>query len=178
MNLYKDIPAGANLPEEINVVIDIPKGSSSKFEYDEEKGYFSLDRVLYSPFIYPFEYGFIPQTHSEDGDSLDVILLATYPTFSGCVIKAKPIGVLLMSDEAGGDNKIIAVPVNKVDPRFKEIQDISDVGEHLRKEIELFMQDYKKLEVEKYKHVKVEGWAGREKAKELISTGAKKYSQE
>ncbi|MFH1656925.1 MAG: inorganic diphosphatase [bacterium] len=177
MNLYKDIPAGSNPPEEINVVIDIPKGSSSKFEYDEEKGYFALDRVLYSPLIYPFEYGFIPQTHSEDGDSLDVILLATYPTFPGCVIKARPIGVLLMSDEAGGDNKIIAVPVDKVDPRFKEIKDITDVGEHLKKEIELFMQDYKKLEVEKYKHVKVEGYAGKEKAKELIVAASEKYSK-
>ncbi len=175
MNFYKDIPAGDNPPEEINVVIDIPKGSSSKFEYNEEKGYFELDRVLYSPFIFPFEYGFIPQTDSEDGDSVDVVLLATHPTFPGCVIKARPVGVLLMSDEAGGDNKIIAVPTEKVDPRFKEIQDIADVGEHLKKEIELFMKDYKKLETEKYKHVKVEGYESKGKAQEIIKKGMEKF---
>ncbi|MCK5044616.1 inorganic diphosphatase [Candidatus Parcubacteria bacterium] len=175
MNLYKDIPTGDNPPEEINVAIDIPKGASSKFEYNEEKGYFELDRVLFSPLIYPFEYGFIPQTDSDDGDSVDVILLATYPTFPGCVIKARPVGVLLMSDEAGGDNKIIAVPVDKVDPRFHEIKDIADVGEHLKKEIELFMRDYKKLEVEKYKHVKVDGWGGKEKAQEIIKKGMEKF---
>ncbi len=175
-NLFKDIPSGENPPENINVIVENIKGSKNKIEY-EKQGFFKLDRTCYSPFAIPFEYGFIPQTHSEDGDSLDVILLATYPTFSGCVIKARPVGVLLMRDEAGGDNKIIAVPVDKVDPRFKEIKDIADVGEHLKKEIESFMQDYKKLEVEKYKHVKVEGYAGKEKAKELIVAASEKYSK-
>jgi len=171
-NLFKEIPAGDNLPEEINVVIDIPKGAKSKFEYNEEGGYFKLDRVLYSPLFFPFEYGFIPQTHSEDGDSLDVVLLATYPTFSGCVIKARPVGVLLMKDENGTDNKIIAVPVDKVDPRFKEIKDIDDVGQHLKKEIEVFFSDYKKLEKEKYKYVKVEGWRGKDEAIKVIEKAA------
>ena len=175
MNLYKDIPAGDNLPEQINVVVDIPKGCANKYEYDEEKGYIALDRVLYSPMVYPFEYGFIPQTHSEDGDSLDVVLLTTYPTLPSCVIKARPIGMLLMSDEEGTDNKIIAVPVEKVDPRFKEIQDINDLGEHIRKEIKNFFEDYKKLEPGKYEHVKVEGFENREKAKEIIGKAIEKY---
>jgi inorganic pyrophosphatase len=175
-NLFKDIPPGENPPEKINVVIDIPKGQNNKFEYKEE-GYFSLDRVLFSPFFFPFEYGFIPQTASEDGDSLDVILLTTYPTFPGCVIKARPIGVLLMKDEAGTDNKIVAVPVEKVDPNFKEIKKIEDVGEHLKKEIKVFFEDYKKLEKEKYKHVKVEGFAGLEEAKKIIEKGVKNYKK-
>lgn len=175
MNLFKDLPTGPNPPDEINVVIDIPKGSSNKYEYQEDKGYFELDRVMYSPFFYPFDYGFIPQTASEDGDSLDVVLLTTFPTFSGCVIKARPIGVFLMKDEEGPDNKIIAVPLENVDPRFKEIQDIKDVSEHLKKEIEVFFSDYKKLEKEKYKLVKTDGYQGVEKAKEIIKKAIKKY---
>ncbi len=177
-NLFKDIPAGENPPEQINIVIDIPKGSGNKYEYEEDKGYFKLDRTLYSPMFFPFEYGFIPQTISEDGDSLDVVLLTTYPTFSGCVISARPIGVLLMEDEAGIDNKIVAVPSEKVDPRFGEIQKTEDLGEHLKKEIETFFADYKKLEKEKYKFVKIKGWKGTEKAKEIIKKAVEKYAGE
>ena len=176
-NLFKNILPGDKIPEEINVVVDIPRGSSNKYEYNEEGGYTELDRVLYSPMFYPFEYGFIPQTASEDGDSLDVALLITYPTFSGCVIKARPIGVLLMEDEEGTDNKIIAVPIDKVDPRFKEIRTISDLGEHIKKEIEVFFSDYKKLEKEKYKFVKVGGWQGIEAAMEVIEKAVKRYKE-
>lgn len=175
-NLFKDVSAGENPPDKINVVIDIPKGSNNKYEYQEEKGYFKLDRTLYSSLFFPFEYGFIPQTMSGDGDSLDVVLLTSYPTFPGCVISARPIGLLLMKDEEGTDNKVIAVPSEKVDPRFKEVQKIEDVGEHLRKEIELFFADYKKLEKEKYKFVKIEGWEGVEKAKEIINKAVEKYA--
>lgn len=174
INLFKEISPGESPPHQINVVIDIPKGERNKFEYKEE-GYFELDRVLYSPFFFPFEYGFIPQTASEDGDALDVVLLTTYSTFPGCLIKARPIGVLLMEDEAGGDNKIIAVPDDKVDPRFKEIKDIKDLSQHLKEEIEVFFADYKKLEKEKYKYVKIEGWAGKEEAEKIIEKGIKDY---
>lgn len=177
-NLFKDIPAGENPPEQINIVIDIPKGSKNKYEYEEDKGYFKLDRTLYSPMFFPFEYGFIPQTTSGDGDSLDVVLLTTYPTFSGCVISARPVGVLLMEDEAGIDNKIVAVPLEEVDPRFGEIRKIEDLGEHLKKEIEIFLADYKKLEKEKYKFVKIKGWKGAEKAKEIIKKAVEKYAGE
>lgn len=174
-NLFKDISPGKNFPDQINVVVDIPKGSGNKYEYKEDEGYFKLDRTLYSPMFFPFEYGFIPQTMSEDGDSLDVVLLTTFPTFSGCVIGARPIGVLLMKDEAGTDNKIVAVPLEKVDPRFKEIQKIEDLGEHIKKEIELFFADYKKLEKEKYKLVKIKGWRGIEEAKKIIKKAIEKY---
>lgn len=176
-NLFKDIPAGDNPPEQINVVIDIPRGSSNKYEYNEKAGFFELDRVLYSPFFFPFEYGFIPQTASEDGDSLDVVLLVSFPTFPGCLIKARPIGTLIMKDEEGVDNKIIAVPLEKVDPRFKEIRTVEDLAEHLKKEIELFFADYKKLEKEKYKFVKVEGWQGLDPAKEIIKRACQKYKE-
>ncbi|MCK4355041.1 inorganic diphosphatase [Candidatus Parcubacteria bacterium] len=175
MNLYKDIPAGENLPEQINVVVDIPKGCNNKYEYSEQGGYFTLDRVNYSPMFYTFDYGFVPQTHSEDGDALDVLLLTTYPTFPGCVVKARPIGVLLMKDEAGLDNKIISVPIEEIDPRFKEIQDINDLGEHYKKEIQIYFEDYKKLEPEKYKHVKVDGFENKEKALEIIKDAVERY---
>jgi len=176
INLFKDIPAGENPPAKINVVVDIPKGSKNKYEYEEDKGYFKLDRTLYSPMFFPFEYGFIPQTTSGDDDSLDVVLLTTYPTFPGCVISARPIGVLLMEDEAGIDNKIVAVPLEKIDPRFKKIRKIEDINEHLKKEIEIFLADYKKLEKEKYKFVKIKGWEGVDKAKEIIKKAAEKYA--
>ena len=176
VNFYKDISPGNNPPEEINVIIDIPKGCSNKYEYKEEKGCFELDRVLYSPIFFPFEYGFIPQTSSEDGDGLDVVLLLTYPTFPGCLIKARPIGVLLMEDEAGIDHKIIAVPQEKIDPRFKEIQDIKDLSEHFKKEIQTFFEDMKKLEPGKF--VKLKGWQEKDRAKELIKQAIKKYGSE
>lgn len=177
-NLFKDIPAGKNPPEKINVVVEIIKGSSNKCEYNEEGGYFELDRTLFSPMYFPFEYGFIPRTRSGDGDSLDVVIISSRPTFPGCVVEARPIGVLLMSDEKGEDNKIIAVPAKEVDPRFKEVEDIKDIGDHLKQEIELFFSDYKKLEKEKYKLVKIEKWEGKEKAKEIIKEGIIKYGDE
>jgi len=174
VNLFKDIPSGENPPEKINVIVENAKGEKNKFEYDEQ-GFFKLDRTCYSPFAIPFEYGFIPQTKSGDGDSLDVILLVTYPTFTGCLVKARPIGLFLMMDEAGEDSKVVAVPDDKVDPRFKEIRDVKDLSQHLRDEIEVFFADYKKLEKEKYKHVKVQGFAGREEAEKIIEKAIKNY---
>jgi len=176
MNLFKDIPSGDNPPEKINVIIENTKGEKNKFEYDEE-GFFKLDRTCYSPFALPFEYGFIPQTKSGDGDSLDIILLVTHSTFPGCLVKARPIGILQMEDEAGQDNKIIAVPDDKVDPRFKEIRDIKDVRQHLKDEIVVYFLDYKKLEKEKFEHVKVRGWKGVEEAKKAIQKAVDNYKE-
>ena len=176
MNLFKEILSGGNPPQEINVVIEVPKGSSNKYEYNEEKGYFELDRTLYSPLFFPFSYGFIPQTRSEDGDSLDVVLLSTFPVSPGCLVAARPIGLLVMEDEAGEDNKIIAVPQGKIDPRFKEIQDIQDLPDHLRKEIKEFFEAYKRLEPGKF--VKLKGWEKAEKAKEVIKKAIQNYGSE
>jgi len=174
MNLFKDLPAGKKIPEKINVVVENIKGAKNKIEYDEG-GFFKLDRTCYSPVSIPFEYGFIPQTKSGDGDSLDVVLLVTHPTFPGCLVESRPIGVLLMEDEEGEDNKIVAVPDDKVDPRFKEIKDVKDLNQHLKEEIEIYFADYKKLEKEKYEHVKVKGWKGADEAKKMIAEGAKSY---
>src|SRR6056297_152603 len=168
-NLFKNLKPGSNPPEEINVVVDIPRGQSNKYEYNEEGGYFELDRTLFSPMVYPFEYGFVPQTAAGDGDSLDVAVLMTFSTFPGCVIKARPVGVLMMEDEDGIDNKIIAVPIDKVDPRFQGIRNLEDLEEHTRKEIQLFFKDYKKLEKGKYDQVKIKGWEKKEKSNELIN---------
>ncbi|MCK4781821.1 inorganic diphosphatase [Candidatus Parcubacteria bacterium] len=176
-NLLKILSPGSNPPEQINVVIDVAKGGSNKYEYKEE-GYFKLDRVLHSPLFFPFEYGFIPQTLYDDGDCLDVVLLTTFPTFPGCLVEARPIGMLLMEDEAGIDNKIITVPLKKVDPRFEEVESIDDLGKHFKKEIELFFADYKKLEEGKYEHVKIGGWKGIEEAKKVIKKAVEKYKNE
>ena len=173
VNLYKDISPGDNLPEEINVIIDIPKGCSNKYEYKGKEGYFELDRVIYSPIFFPFEYGFIPQTLSGDSDSLDVVLLTTFPTFSGCLIKARPVGVLLMEDEKGIDHKIVAVPLEKIDPHFKNIKDIENINEHLKKEIKVLFEDYKQLEKDKF--VKIKGWEKADTAKEIIQKAIERY---
>lgn len=176
MNLFKDIPAGKNPPDDIHVVIDIPARSQNKYEYQEDGGYFLLDRVLHSPMFYPLEYGFVPQSHGDDGDALDVLVLTTQPTFPGCVIRCRPLGVLLMEDEEGVDNKIIAVPVEKTDPRFRELQDITDIPEHVRKEVELFFAEYKRLEPGgKYEKVKVLGYKDVTEARSIITKAVSKY---
>lgn len=173
VNLYKNIPSGEKIPKEINIVVEIPKGEKNKYEYQEEKGYFILDRVLYSSLFFPFNYGFIPQTLSEDGDPLDVVLLSTFSLFPGCIVKGRPIGILVMEDEKGRDDKIIALPQEKADPRFLEIKDVKDLNSHIKKEIESFFSDYKKLE--KGKFVKIKGWKGKKEAEKLIKESAKRF---
>ncbi|MDD3170421.1 MAG: inorganic diphosphatase [Candidatus Paceibacterota bacterium] len=150
----------------LNVFIEIPKGSGNKYELDKEINKIVLDRALYSSVHFPFEYGFIEGTLSEDGDPLDVVVLASNPTFPGCIVPAKIIGLLNMEDESGIDYKIIAAPDDKIDPRFKEINDISDLSEHQRKEIQEFFEIYKRLEPNKW--VKVVGFESKEKAEEII----------
>ena len=173
INLYHEVPAGD--AEAFYVVVDLPKGSSNKVEYDEEGGYFKLDRVLHHQMFYPFDYGFIPQTHSDDGDAIDVCLLVTYPTFSGCVVKARTIGMIKTADEAGGDNKILAVPVSKVDPRFNEINSYEDLPKHVQEELLLHFKEIKKLEKAKYDKVVISGFASVEDAKAEITRAAEAY---
>lgn len=174
INLYHEIPAGD--ADAFRVVIDLPKGCSNKYEYDEEGGYFTLDRVLHHQMFYPFDYGFIPQTHSDDGDAIDVCLLVTYPTFPGCVVKARAIGMIKTADEKGGDNKIIAVPVGKVDPRFEEIQSVGDLPAHVREELLLHFKEIKKLEKAKYEKVVVNGFGTAEEAKAEIVKAMEAYN--
>lgn len=174
INLYKEVPCGT--PEEFNVVVEVVKGTMNKVEYVEEGGYFKLDRVLHQPTFYPFDYGFIPQTHGGDGDALDVCLLLTQPTFPGCVVKARAIGVIQMEDQDGVDDKIIAVPVAKVDPRFNEITSFEQLPAHVREEYMIYFKEYKKLEKKKYDLINVKGVAGAEAAREAVKGAMAAYT--
>lgn len=174
-NLFKDVSPGENPPEKINTVVDIPSGGSNKIEYNHHGGYFELDRSLYSAVYYPFEYGFLPQSIAGDGDPLDIVLLTTHPTFSGCVVASRPIGILSMKDEAGIDDKIICVPMESVDPRYKSVKTLEDLQDHLKKEIRQFMEDYKKLEAKG--EVEVHGWHGKQKAEQKITQSLKEYKE-
>lgn len=173
VNLYRDLPP--HYKGALNVVVEIPSGSVNKFEYHPD-GFFRLDRSLHSAVYYPFEYGFIPQTTAEDGDGIDVVLIVTHPTFPGCVVQARPIGLLSMKDDEGKDDKIVAVPIDDVDPRFKKLKTLSDVESHVRKEIEEFLLDYKKLE--KRKFVKFLGWRGKPAAELAIRKAVERYAKE
>ncbi len=143
----------------MEVVIEIPKGSRNKYEYDEEHGIFRLDRVLYSSAHYPTDYGFIPETLAEDGDHLDALVIVYEPTFPGCHVLVRPVGVLSMTDEAGVDAKILAVPEH--DPRFDEITELANVPAHLLREIDNFFATYKVLEK---KPTATLGWSDRDSA--------------
>lgn len=154
-----DIPAFVDEAKGyFNVVVEITKWSSNKVEYNEEKGYFSLDRVLYHSMFYPFDYGFIPQTSAGDGDAIDVCLLVTYPMFPGCVVKARAIGTLVTKDQSGEDYKVIAVPISKLDPRRDEVMSIDDLPKHIQEEISIYFKEYKKLEKEKYDKIEIGGF--------------------
>jgi inorganic pyrophosphatase len=164
MNLWRDIPAGDKPPEIVNVVIEVISRSRDKYEYEIEWDAFVLDRVLHSSVVFPVEYGFIPQTWFDDDDPLDIMVLSYEPAQVGCIIKARPIGVLIMEDEKGEDPKILSVPVS--DPRFNGIHDIEDVHPHKLKEIQEFFETYKRLEPHKF--VKFKAWKNAEEAKKII----------
>ena len=160
---------------EILIFIEIPKNSKVKFEFDEKLKAIKLDRVLYGPNYFPFEYGFIKETLGEDGDPLDCVLISSENTFPGCLVEARPIGVLEMEDEEGIDNKILAVPLEKIDPNFKEIEDVSDLPSHLKIKIKEFFETYKRLEPEKW--VKLRDFKRREEAEKLIEEAKKKFNE-
>jgi inorganic pyrophosphatase len=172
MSLH-NIPIGEKQPEIINAVIEIPKGSNNKYEFDEELGVIKLDRVLHSPMFYPVDYGFIPETRSDDGDHLDVLVITDNPTFSGCLMEVRPIAVLKMSDQGELDDKILAVA--KANPRFAHIQTEKDISEHILKEISHFFEAYKTLENKK---VEIIGWESKEKAMESINKAYQTYQAE
>ncbi|WP_185865027.1 inorganic diphosphatase [Blattabacterium cuenoti] len=142
-----------------DVLIEIPKGSRNKYEFDKDNNLIRLDRVLYSPMIYPADYGFIPNTLSLDGDPMDVLVFLTAPTIPGCLIKVKPIGIFSMVDNKEKDEKIICVPLS--DPNYNKIEDINEIPLHAKKEIEHFFSVYKDLE---NKIVKIEGWKNKKSA--------------
>ena len=167
------VNAGENAPEEINVIIEIPKGSSIKYELDTTNGLIFVDRILLSAMYYPCNYGSIPKTKEEDGDPVDVLVLGNDPIIPMAVIRARPVGVFLTEDEKGHDSKIVAAPLNKIDPSFSAIKEVDDIPEYLRNQITHFFEHYKELEQGKY--VKIIGWKGREIAKKQISEAINKF---
>ena len=171
-NLWHDIDSGPDIPDILNVVVEIPKGSQNKYEYDKKHNMIKLDRVLFSPFHYPGDYGIVPQTLSEDGDPLDALVLVTNPTFPGILIETRPIGLLRMKDQNQLDDKVICVAIN--DPRYLRTTDISDIEEHHLKEMAHFFQVYKDLEGKK---VDILGWESSQKAKEVIIEAVKRYQK-
>src|SRR5574341_1698834 len=145
MNLLHDIPAG-DPKDLVNVVVEIPIGSSTKYEYHDNVKTIVADRFLYTAFTYPFNYGFIPQTWSGDEDALDIVILSSQPVATGTVIECRVIGMLATKDEEGEDAKLIAVPKAKVDPAFAEIDSIEDLPEYLKNKIKHFYENYKTIE--------------------------------
>ena len=163
----KRLGPGDKAPNIVNVVIEIPANSSVKYEYDEELGVISVDRVLYTAMIYPFNYGFIPGTLEEDGDPVDVLVISDHTFLPGSVVRVRPIAILEMEDEEGVDAKIVAVPDDKVEPRYSSIKDLKDLPDIVKRRIEHFFQHYKELEPGKW--VKIRGWKGAEEARKKIS---------
>ena len=161
------IPIGTNPPEDINVIIEVPVGGEPiKYELDKDAGTLFVDRFLYTPMRYPGNYGFVPHTLSDDGDPIDVLVANTRTIVPGAVINCRPIGVMVMTDEAGMDEKIIAVPTAKISRRYEKISEFVDLPEISRQQIEHFFEHYKDLEPGKW--VKVESWGDSARAREMI----------
>ncbi len=161
------IAIGTNPPQDVNVIIEVPLGGQPiKYEMDKEAGTLVVDRFLYTPMAYPGNYGFVPHTLSEDGDPIDVLVCNTRPLIPGCVINVRPIGVMLMEDNSGQDEKIIAVPSHKLTKRYDKVHNYTDMPEITLQQIEHFFEHYKDLEPGKW--VKLGGWHGRETAERLI----------
>jgi inorganic pyrophosphatase len=169
---WRDLAPGRHPPEEVTALIEIPSGSRNKYELDKESGLMRLDRVLYSAVHYPGDYGFIPRTLHEDGDPCDILVLVNEPTFPGCQIDARPIGVLMMRDRGEPDDKILAVPSH--DPYYGEYFDIADIPQHYLKEVEHFFHIYKDLEG---RRVQTVGWEKSEKAMRVITDSITRYAE-
>ncbi|HEX5997820.1 MAG TPA: inorganic diphosphatase [Hyphomicrobiaceae bacterium] len=170
------IAIGINPPEDVNVVIEVPTGGEPiKYEMDKAAGTLFVDRFLYTPMRYPGNYGFVPHTLSEDGDPIDVLVANTRPIVPGAVINVRPIGVLRMEDNAGGDEKILAVPVSSVTKRYEHVLNYTDLPEITLKQVEHFFEHYKDLEPGKW--VKTQGWAGADEAKRLIKAAIGRAQQ-
>jgi inorganic pyrophosphatase len=167
----KNLPFGEM--EKFNVVIEVPKGSQDKYEYDEKLDIIKLDRVLYGSQRFPFNYGFIPETRAEDGDHTDVLLISTNALIPGCLVRARALGFMEMIDSGEKDNKILAVPVK--DPRFSDILALEDLPEHLLKEIQNFFETYKILQGKK---VEIKGFAGKDRALTELKNTREAYSKE
>jgi inorganic pyrophosphatase len=172
LNFWHDLSPGRTPPEEVTAVVEIPRGSRNKYELDKKSGLFRLDRVLFSAVHYPGDYGLIPRTLAEDGDPLDILVIVNEPTFPGCQIDCRPIGVLKLLDRGEPDDKILAVPSN--DPFYGEYFDIADLPGHYLREVEHFFHIYKDLEG---KRVEVGGWGKHEESAAVIVDSLRRYDE-
>ena len=171
------VPSGHDLPNEINVIIEIPKDSDPvKYEVDKHTGAIFVDRVLTTPMRYPCNYGYVPHTLCGDGDPLDVLVIMPVPLIPGSVIRCRPVGVLKMTDEAGEDEKLIAVPLSKVFPGYRNVATVRDLPELTLDRIAHFFAHYKDLE--KGKWVKIEGWGDAAEAKQILLDAIERYAKE
>lgn len=171
-NLWRELRAGPQIPDVVYAIVEIPKGSRNKYEYNKQAGLIKLDRVLYSSLHYPGDYGLIPHTFCDDGDPLDILVMINEPTFPGCIIEARPIGVFRMLDRGESDDKILAVPAT--DPISNDYHDIGDIPQHFLSEVAHFFKVYKDLEVSRTKPGE---WEGANAAKEEIQRAIRLYEQ-
>jgi inorganic pyrophosphatase len=172
-NLWRELPSGPQPPEVVYVIVEIPRGSRNKYEYQEAMGIIKMDRLLYSSLHYPGDYGLVPQTLAEDNDPLDVLIIVTQPTFPGCVVEARPLGLFRMLDRDQADDKVLAVPAS--DPLYNEYHDLDDVPPHFLREVAHFFTVYKDLEGVRVKPI---GWESRPKALEAIEQAMASYRRE
>ena len=158
----------------LTCIVEIPKGGRNKYEYDPELGGIKLDRFLSASVVYPTDYGYVPDTLAPDGDPLDVLVCVSEPTFPGCYILAKAIGLFRMADEKGPDDHVVCVPCD--DPNWNTLEDLDDLPSQLRAEISHFFAVYKDLDPDR--HSEVRGWAGREEALESIEEGRRAFREQ
>lgn len=171
------IKSGRDVPNEINVIIEIPMhGSPVKYEVNKESGALFVDRFMSTAMYYPVNYGYVPHTLSEDGDPVDVLVVTPVPLISGSVIPCRAVGMLKMTDEAGVDAKILAVPINKLTTMYESIHTVSDLPQHLLRSLEHFFQHYKDLETGKW--VKIDGWQGVEAAHQEVMSSIARFNQD
>jgi inorganic pyrophosphatase len=169
------VPTGADVPNEVNVIVEIPKDADPvKYEVDKSTGAIFVDRILSTPMRYPCNYGYIPHTLGGDGDPADVLVILPLPLVPGSVIRCRPVGVLLMEDERGADEKLLAVPVDKTFNGYSHVQDIDTVSKHWLERIGHFFEHYKDLEAGKW--VKVQGWGDAEQARTIISEAVQRFN--
>ncbi len=173
-NIYNNVPPiFPDAPRVVNAIVEITKGRRNKFEIDKQTGMIRLDRYLYSSSMYPGDYGFVPQTLAEDGDPIDVLVKVNEPTFSGCLIEARVIGIFRMRDKGANDFKLLGVP--HTDPLFEQFHDLHDVPKHFLKEVEHFFLTYKELEGAK---VESEGWGDAAEAWQALDDSMRRFAQE
>jgi len=173
MNGFERIPIGENAPDEVNTIVEVPKGSSNKYKFNRPSDSFRYDHTLYSPLYYPYDYGWICGTRCHhDAKPLSCLVVATNPTFAGCLIVARPIGTMLLEDAHGIDNKVLCVAVS--DPRFAAVQSLTDLSSHTLLEVQHFFEIYQALE---QNEVKIDGWEDAAATRDRIKSSMVRYSE-